>query len=474
MASRQDQLHSYQFMVQRVIAALVMRETDPAQSPFRRVAGAVLVGVLLAALSLGGAAAYGLIVPGGSSRWKTQDAVIVEKGSGALFVYRDGKLNPVLNYTSALLLVGAPSPRTVSVTRASLEGVPRGSTYGILGAPDLLPARHRLSAGTWTVCTSRSGVQQRPTSTLFVTGAPDEGGRDLAGGESPEAILVATPDGARYAIIGNRRHLVRDPEIILPGLVWTAEPIPVDPAFISALPAGADLVRFALRIVGFGTPAARPAGGKIGQVYLVKRVGGGQDYFVALADGLAALTPLQAQILLADPMTSARIGVSGATGLNLGIFAAMGAEVSQFAPSEGEGALPLTPPPLVATAFGALCATLGGVDGSARVRRGVLLKAPSEAVSAGSVATGAAVLADRVVVGPGEGALVAASPSAGATSATVSLVTDTGMRFAISDEEVLGMLGYGGRSPVRLPSELVSLVPAGPALDREAARAPVG
>jgi len=54
MPSRQDQLHSYQFMIQRVVAALVMRETDPARSPFRRAAGATLASVLCAAIALGG------------------------------------------------------------------------------------------------------------------------------------------------------------------------------------------------------------------------------------------------------------------------------------------------------------------------------------------------------------------------------------------------------------------------------------
>src|SRR5215217_6301502 len=48
MPSRQDQLHSYQFSVQRVVSALVMRETDPAQAPFRRAAGATLASILLA------------------------------------------------------------------------------------------------------------------------------------------------------------------------------------------------------------------------------------------------------------------------------------------------------------------------------------------------------------------------------------------------------------------------------------------
>ncbi|MEN3308214.1 MAG: hypothetical protein V7603_4416, partial [Micromonosporaceae bacterium] len=41
MASRRDQLQSYQFLIHRVISALVMRETDPAESPLRRGVGAV-------------------------------------------------------------------------------------------------------------------------------------------------------------------------------------------------------------------------------------------------------------------------------------------------------------------------------------------------------------------------------------------------------------------------------------------------
>ena len=41
MASRRDQLQSYQFLVHRTISAFVMRQTDPATSPLRRGVGAV-------------------------------------------------------------------------------------------------------------------------------------------------------------------------------------------------------------------------------------------------------------------------------------------------------------------------------------------------------------------------------------------------------------------------------------------------
>jgi hypothetical protein len=58
---RRDQLHSYQFTRQRVVAALVARSDDPGRSPGRRLGGAALTGVLLAALIFGGVFVYGVL-----------------------------------------------------------------------------------------------------------------------------------------------------------------------------------------------------------------------------------------------------------------------------------------------------------------------------------------------------------------------------------------------------------------------------
>ncbi|MER7473624.1 type VII secretion protein EccB, partial [Micromonospora sp. NPDC000018] len=169
MPSRQDQLHSYQFTVQRAVAALVMRETDPAQSPFRRLAGAALASVLVAAIGLGGFALYGLFAGGGDT-WRDPGAVIVEKESGARFVYREQKLHPVLNYASALLIIGADRPKTVLVSRRAIDGVPRGLPLGIADAPDSLPAPGRLSTAPWTVCSLAAPEDSRsaPRSALLI------------------------------------------------------------------------------------------------------------------------------------------------------------------------------------------------------------------------------------------------------------------------------------------------------------------
>src|SRR5262245_44368951 len=114
MSSRQDQRHSYQFMGQRLMAAIVLRDTDPVRPPFRRLVAATSAGVLLATLALAAVAGYGLLVRDDDS-WHAGDALIVAKESSARYVYRDGRLHPVLNYTSALLILGTGRPRTVYV-----------------------------------------------------------------------------------------------------------------------------------------------------------------------------------------------------------------------------------------------------------------------------------------------------------------------------------------------------------------------
>ncbi len=479
MPSRTDQLHSYQFMVQRVIAALVMRETDPARSPFRRVAGATLVSVLFAALGLGGAAAYGLIVPGGSGRWNTTDAVIEEKESGARFVYRkeDDKLHPVLNYSSALLIIGKSDVGTVRLSHNSLNGVPRGAVLGIPGAPDALPPRKQLNRGAWTICSYQTdGGKLR--SVLQLAGGGGSGGTPLPEGDKARALLVTTSGGAQYFIYEHRRHLIRDPDVLLPRLVWVTPPVPVSSAFINALPAGADMARIAPTISDFGAKLAQPENGRVGQVYAVDRPGehggtNGSDLFIAGPDGLSSLTPLQAELLLADPLYRKKIKRTEATNLTRGELMAFGQRMPRFQPDAGEGALPDAPPGLAEVKSGAVCATVPGPDGASGVTTGVTIPDSAAAVATTSRSAAGTVLADRVDVPPGDGALVVAVGSDSDGSGAVSLVTDAGTRFAVPSDEVLSMLGYAGATPVRMPAELVSLIPAGRALDPKAARGAV-
>jgi type VII secretion protein EccB len=455
MPSRQDQLHSYQFMVQRVVAALVMRDTDPAQSPFRRAAGATLASVLVAAIAVGGFAVYGAIRGSGAETFRDTDAVIIERESGARYVYRDEKLHLVLNYASALMIVGSANPKTVLVSRSSIEGVPRGATLGIPEAPDSLPAADRLLGPPWTVCSTAAAGG--PRSTLLVGGEPPDG--TTLGGK---ALLVQHPDGSVHLLWQNRRHLVRDRDLVLSALGWsTMKPLLVAPALLNALPTGADLAR--VPIAGVGGHSAVPAA-TVGEVFVVDTQGGARQFAVALRRGLAGITQVQADLLL----TSLR--QDKPTVLTQGRFASI-RKLPDLVPTD-PAAPPATTPELAGAASGALCARMRDDSGVSELRTGASALAAAGGVAGpGVAAPGGGV--DSVVVEPGRGAIVESSASPGATGGALSLITDLGRRHPLAGTDVLSMLGYGGAKPTRLPSGLVSLVPPGPALDPEAARTPV-
>jgi type VII secretion protein EccB len=461
MPSRQDQLHSYQFMVQRVVAALVMRETDPAQSPFRRAAGATLASLLIAAIAIGGAAVYGLFAGGGGTGWRDPGVVIVEKETGARYVYRDGKLHAVLNYASALLIVEAAAPKTMLVSRESLEGVPRGTPLGIPNAPDSLPAPDQLANGPWTVCSFLHSAQGRDEarSVLAMSG-------ELTDGEplGDAGVLAVHPEGELFLLWQNRRYQIRNKSLVLAALTWTSErPVTVAPALLNALPAGADLGR--IPIPGRGAPSAAVPGATIGEVFVVERQGGGRQYAVARRDGLSNITELQANLILTD------LGQDDPTPLSQARFAEL-RKLPDLLPTD-DAALPATTPKLVRADQGGLCGQVRDEKGVTEVRVGASVPELAGAAATGARSTEGGVLADHVLVPPGRGLLVEAVAAPGAEGGTVSVVTDLGRRHALATSEVQAMLGYGAVAPVRMPASLVSLIPAGRALDPSAAKATV-
>ncbi|WP_203916114.1 type VII secretion protein EccB [Rugosimonospora africana] len=450
MASRTDQLHSYQFTAQRVVSALVTGQTDPAQSPFSRLAGSTFIGVLVAALSLAAVAVYGVLAPGGGTGWRDPSAVIVEKETGARYVYLDGVLRPVPNYTSALLVIGSADAHTVSVARRSIERVRRGAPLGIAGAPDSLPEAGRLLGAPWTMCSDAAGA-----SALSI-GQAVPGGRPL--GDAGVLVRAAgDPAGGISLVWRGHRHQVTD--FALGALAWRGQPVlSVAAALLNAVPAGPDLG--AVPIAGRGRPSR--AGFTVGQVFVVRPQGGVPQYAVAVSDGLAAISQVQANLLLGDRQTAAVQGRSGAIELSPGDYTA--APVSApLTPRADELAPPLSMPALTqpSNVDSGLCVRTDGVQRLPSVRLDV---------PAGPVTGANGALAARVVVPPGRGTIVEAMPSPDAPSGALSLVTDLGVRYPVPRADVLNILGYAGVSPVRMPSGLVAALPTGPALDPDAAR----
>jgi hypothetical protein len=180
---------------------------------------------------------------------------------------------------------------------------------------------------------------------------------------------------------------------------------------------------------------------------------------------LAPVTPFQAALLLGDPATVSVLGQKEPARLSAGEYASVPRAVL---PGSWDG-LPESPPRVV-PAEGPICAVAGGVV----VGAGVSGAGVSGAGVSGAGVSGAGVSgaggADEVRVPAGRGAVIEAMPAPSAPSGVLYLVTDLGVRHPVPDAEVLAVLGYRGVAPVRVPAEIVALLPIGPALYPQAAR----
>ncbi|SHN75444.1 type VII secretion protein EccB [Cryptosporangium aurantiacum] len=453
MASRKDQLHSYQFMLQRAISALIMRETDPAQSPLRRGVGAAFVGVMVTVIVAAAFGIYGLLTKTGSGRWKVENAVVVEKETGAAFVYAGETLIPALNYSSALLLAGQAPPKTFTVPRNSLRGVPRGTPHGIADAPAALPSTKLVLDGGWSSCVLPS--------------------RDAAGGDTVVTMVIVGGGPADAVALGESGLYVRDAAAGAEYLVWRGHryrltgstvpsalfgsgtrPVEAGSAWLDTLPEG-DPIR-ELSIPDAGQESEAVPGHDIGEVVADRRDNGETDYLV-LDDGLAPLTGLQMDLLRAtravEPVTMATAEITAAR---------KSEKLESDSPADQRA--PERSPKLAATsAKSGLCAAFVGENAPLVT---VVPEGGSTDVGTPTRArtNDGAVLADRIVVPGGAIAVVRARETG-----TYSLVTDVGVRFPVESAEALAMLGYSTGDAVTLPTALLDRVPAGPALTQEGA-----
>ena len=472
MASRRDLYQGYQFLVQRVVSGLVLRESDPAQSPLRRMGSTVFAGVMVAVLSLAVAGVIGVLSPGGNTTWQESGAVIVEEGTGARFVWLADEagvfhLHPVANFASAALLTGGVD--VVTVSAASLADAPRGQRLGISGGPDALPTPDRLVGAPWTLCAAPARLvsgEERPSTALVVGGA-SSGGSALG----DQAVLVRDVElGTLHLVWHGHQYPVPDEGAALEGLTLRDEPqVQVGTAWLSGLPAGEPLQPEP--VAGRGAPSTAVPGAVVGQV-LVVRSAAGEQYYQVAADRIVEITPVQAAVLLAAPATAAE-AYGGAAAQPLPLTAA---EATAARRVELPDAVPTDPPatpPVMAETTGpqeTVCAAFTGSGELPELSVGASVDTTGAALTPRSSATGT-VLADTVAVPPGRGALVEARASGEAGDGALFLVTDEGWAYPVPSADEAARLGYGAVESVPMPESLVARVPAGPALSRTAAGA---
>ncbi|MET7481901.1 type VII secretion protein EccB [Streptomyces sp. NPDC005538] len=465
MRSKRDQVQAHTFMMGRLTSGMLLADPDAPESPLGRTSRGALVGVIFGVLICAGALVYGLIRPGGNDAWRSGDTLIVNKDTGARYLYSEGRLRPVRNYASAVL-IGGSDLTTTSVGSKSLAGTPVGKPVGITGAPDSVPAPGELETSPWQVCSTGTGRE-----TTLVPGAPVQ--TDAVGVKS--ALVVRGPDKRTYLVWqGSRLELDKDSGAAESLGYAPVTPRPVSAAFLDALVTGPELATPKVEGRGTAGPELSGKATRVGQVFRVVAGSGNQEY-VLQKDGLHPVTDTQSALLLGDPDTRKEAYDGGSPSV-------VTIDVSDLRAHQAPGTagtdpsvagLPDSPPSAFVPASGeSVCAQVDPADGQVRVTS--VRVADSELSPAAqpdtTALTAACVAVDQVVTRPGHGTLVRALGAAGGTVGdTTFLVGDDGVKYRIPDANALAALGYDDTTPVRVPSTLLSMLPTGPTLSPQAA-----
>ncbi|MFC8392171.1 type VII secretion protein EccB [Streptomyces sp. NPDC057238] len=476
MHSKRDQVQAHLFIMGRLASAMLRAEPDSPESPLGRTNRGAAIGVIIAVLVCAGAFVFGLIRPGGNDSWRSGENLIVDKDTGARYLYLDGRLRPVRNYASARLVTGGEVGVT-TVGTSSLAGTPHGTPIGIPDGPEALPGTGDLDRTPWLVCSGilprTTGVVTTTTTLALGTDAPQDvpGGRRL--GEN-EGLLVTGPDDAAYLLWQGSRLRLDERAKAAEALGYgDVTPRPVSAAFLDAFPLGPDLAPADVPGRGEKGPELGGRSTRIGQLFKVDVPGSAARYHLLTREGLVPLTDTGATLLLGDPRTREKAydGEAAAV-VTLGADILAG-HLAPDARSSGTERLPAKPPKAVTVATGSVsCAEVDSADSGVRVGTSVLprnalppaVQAPAPEVEPGCLKV------DSIAVRAGKGALVRAlSASGSALGDTTYLVTDEGVKYRLLSQEAVKALGYEGVEARTMPSPMLAMLPSGPDLTPEAA-----
>ncbi|MEU5941626.1 type VII secretion protein EccB [Micromonospora sp. NPDC047548] len=439
MSSRRDQVDAQRYMMARVTGALVRAEPETAELPTRRDRTGTIAGLILGIVLLGVVAIWALMPGSGSTRWQQPRMLVVDSSTGARYVLVDGQLRPVNDVATATLLAGGRlTPITVSSSK--LAKVPRGAAVGTPAGPQVLPAAHRINQGVWRACGLGSG---RIVLDVDVPAAPEP----LGDGQA----LPVTAGGKTYLLWGGRRLLLTQSwvaDVLGLGLLV---PVPVATAWLESIPLGG--TAGPPRVAGAGGAGPRVAGRptSIGQMFAVDMGNGTFGHYLMTTDGLAPLTETEYLLQRARPGSARETAITAAELVAAG----------QRSPVRPLTTLPATPPKPPSTSEGAVvCVEYAGQAGE----KPAVVLATATGMPTGDSGGKTAV---TVRVTPGGGALLMPRTSADTDLWRQQglLVNERGIAYPISGSDVT-TLGYSLDQAVVMPTALVAMLPAGPALVR--------
>ena len=442
----------YRFLLRRIECALLGRDIREVNEPIRGRMQSLMAGSALAVIALAGCAVLAAVHPQPAA---DNAPIVMGKQSGALYVRVGETLHPVLNLASARLIVKTnadPQP----IPESELGRSKRGPLLGIPGAPQFLAIPLAEDQVRWAVCDG--GEQAAPNTTVVIGSAEGPLSHLLAGEQS---VLVRPSGGSTYLLYDGRRAVVNldEPAVVRALGLEGRVPLAVSPTLLNAIPEAPPITAPRIPNTGGRGPAALP-GFPVGSVLRVARADG-DEHYVVLGHGIQRIGQVAADLLRFTDSRGTRTAISVAP------------DIIRETPIVTELAVDTFPnraPSTLNPGGTALCVrwvhTASGGAEISFLTGGLPVPADQEPVKL-SQADGKGPALDAVYLPPGRTAYVRATGLSGANprAGTRYLITDTGVRFAIHDDDAAHDLGLPDTA-IPAPWPLLAKLPAGPELSR--------
>ncbi len=502
MATGKDKVDAFAFARRRMVANLIVPGPTGSDLGAPRPVRAFVTSAILSVMAVAGVAVLGAFKPGAPSGW--QNGLAVDSSSGAAYVYstQDKELHPVVNITSAKLLLGKNFTKyDVPDSVINGPGVTIGAPFGILGAPTDVPAAANVDLTQWNICVQeKNAADQTQPGGKTVLEVGYGRGQDAAVPAS-DGFIVHDSSNKSYLIDGGYAYEFSDPDAIK---VFAAPPAAgvgagpwVSDSWLEAFQKGGD-IGFPT-VAGMGQPAVSPlpqhADVEIGD-YGSLTVNGQLQGYIETEDGLVQVNPFVYKLYSGSP------AVEQAHQLTLTQAQIDGAKVlpeTTDASSLGGTAAnwPLAVPGVLdpggdTSGFGVLCASYDGhfyADSDAAqlsLYYGSALPHPLASGEGVPVAEGP-LFPDVVDVLPGHAALIrSVTGGLSQNSGTEYLVPGTGVKYVMTPSATIvqpngqsaqvsavGQLQYSGVAVEPVPQAWTKLLETGAPLDpTEAGKTP--
>lgn len=446
MSSKRDLVEAHSFNRRRLVTAFVSgspggREVEPVRHGRTLVGGAVLAGMVLV-----GAAVSGYLRPAVPDSWLDK-GLVVSKSSGSRFVAFEGVLYPVINTTSARLILSQDGEMPVTfVPDDRIAAEEQGPTIGIPGAPDTLPEPEELIGSGWIACTG-------PDQGIDVTVRDGD-----AVAADPDGALLVESEGIEYVVTGGHRYPVptdvdRAPTLRALGLDG-APARQVPGLWLDLFAEGDPLEAFVVPDQGEPVETGVPGLDSVGQPLLID----GRPYVLLSETELMALPEFA--------YTMYRSAGQGATLPEVELSSTQVTEL-QSVTTPQRRPYPDTWPEADVTTYDepeTPCVRLTADDGEEPYAELALARTDSVLPESPDVTRDVTV---------GTGAVVRAWNGGSLTAGTAFLIDPTGSSYALGEPDTeaatMAALGYAGVTPVPVPVAWIDLFTDGPLLSPEAA-----